>query len=125
MSRKRNQSHDDPAGKREPVITPPPRIPQSGRKRLIFFVITLLVPLALLVLLETALRYFSYGGDIDLVLRADVRGVRRYVINRSVAKRYFVHSGTVVPEPEDDVFDVDPGPDDPGYDIGFHSSLFN
>ncbi len=75
-------------------------------RRAIFTAITLLIPVVVVLLLELILRAVNYGGTLSLVIRQSRGGKEMHVINRSFARRYFVQSGTVIPEPADDAFEV-------------------
>jgi lysophospholipase L1-like esterase len=75
-------------------------------KRLTFTLVMCAVPLVILGALEASLRIAGYGGDLDLVVRKRAGGKDWYTLNRSVARRYFAQSGTVIPEPSEDVFAV-------------------
>src|SRR5437870_1143268 len=66
----------------------------------------LIVPFLFLIALETALRYFNYGDNTELVLRTRIRGKEYYQLNRSVARRYFSNSSVSIPEAYDDLFEV-------------------
>lgn len=78
----------------------------SRTKRITFFVIILAIPIILFGGFEIALRIFRYGSNLDLVITKQVNGRTVYAINRSVARRYFATSGTVIPEPADDTFEI-------------------
>lgn len=80
--------------------------PFSPRKRILFFAIVCLTPIVFFALLEALLHTFQYGGDLALVTRKVVGGKEFFCINRSVAKRYFAHTGVAVPEPADDTFEI-------------------
>ena len=75
-------------------------------KRRVFGLILLLTPVIILLLIEGALRFFSYGTDLSLVQRTVVRGREFYTINRMVGRRYFSQPGIVIPEPPDVLFPV-------------------
>ncbi len=78
----------------------------SPRKRFLFKSVLFLFPILVLALLEVTLRVIDYGGNLHLVTRKKVAGKEYYVINRSVGARYFAHAGTVIPEPADDIFEI-------------------
>jgi tetratricopeptide (TPR) repeat protein len=75
-------------------------------KRRLFGAILLLTPVIVLLLIEGALRFFSYGTDLSLVQRTTVRGREFYTINRMVGRRYFSQPGIAIPEPPDVLFPV-------------------
>jgi lysophospholipase L1-like esterase len=57
------------------------------RKKVIFYVIMVILPYFLLVLLELALRLFSYGNDLSLFIPSS--DSRYFEINRHVSERFF------------------------------------
>ncbi len=66
-----------------------------------------LLPFLILIATELLLRYFQYGGNLDLVVKKRVSNKEYYALNRSVAKRYFAQSVSSVPEAiEDDLFEI-------------------
>jgi tetratricopeptide (TPR) repeat protein len=79
----------------------------SPSRRRIFLILTILFPFLLLGLLEAVLRVADYGGDLRLVIKRQVGGKTFYSINRAVARRYFAQAGTIIPEPADDVFEIE------------------
>ena len=58
-------------------------------KRRVFAGVTLFIPVAFLVILETALRIAHYGPDISLFTTMEVGGKTYRVMNPGVGKRYF------------------------------------
>ena len=78
-------------------------------KHTLFFLITMSVPVIGLICVELGLRVFHYDSDLDLVVQKVVNGKKVYAINRSVARRFFASSGTVIPEPADDTFSIQKG----------------
>jgi tetratricopeptide (TPR) repeat protein len=58
-----------------------------GRKKLLFYSISVIIPFFFLVLLEVLLRLFSVGNDLSLF--KDNPDPRYYEINRQVGERYF------------------------------------
>src|SRR3972149_1962694 len=91
---------------RKPDLPQPNPSSLSNLKKSVFTFITLLLPVVLLFALETMLRLFEYGGNLDLVVRKTVAGHEYYSINRAVARRYFSQPGSIVPEPTDEIFAV-------------------
>ena len=91
---------------RKPDLPQPNPSSLSNLKKSVFTFITLLLPVVLLIALETMLRLFEYGGNLDLVVRKTVAGHEYYSINRAVARRYFSQPGSIVPEPTDEIFAV-------------------
>jgi tetratricopeptide (TPR) repeat protein len=91
------------------MLTPSSPVVKNGishTKRFAFFLIMLIIPILLLGGIEIALRVLRYGSNVDLVVMKQVNGRTVYAINRSVARRYFPNSGTVIPEPADDSFEI-------------------
>ncbi|MBN2356044.1 tetratricopeptide repeat protein [candidate division KSB1 bacterium] len=74
------------------------------RKRRLFTILMILIPVLFLLLLEMGLRLFHYGGEWDLVLKRSVQGHEFYTINRQVARRYFIGDDISVPEANGEVF---------------------
>jgi tetratricopeptide (TPR) repeat protein len=64
-------------------------LPPSPRKRRLFFAITVLIPLLLIVLLEVLLRTLNYGPDLSVVTTEHLAGTDRYVMNSGLKYRYF------------------------------------
>jgi len=58
-----------------------------GRKKILFYSISVIIPFFFLVLLEVLLRLFSFGDDLSLF--KDSSDPRYYEINRQVGERYF------------------------------------
>jgi len=65
--------------------------------------ILLRIPILVLVLLETGLRYFDYGKDYSQWLKVDDK---KMVLNPEIAFRYFYNIKSV-PEPSQDLFDIE------------------
>ncbi len=96
MSKQRKRAQLDPAASPE----------LSRAKRSAFTLVVLFLPLAFLVILELSLRHIEYDGSLNLVVTRTVGGQQFYSINRSVARRYFAHMSSVIPEPADDTFSM-------------------
>jgi tetratricopeptide (TPR) repeat protein len=79
----------------------------SRLKRVLFSAIIASIPILLFLSLEIGLRMAHYDSDLDLVVQKEVNGQKVYAINRSVARRYFAYSGTVIPEPADNTFAIE------------------
>ncbi len=95
------------------MSTPPNNTPgkeSRPRSRPAFWIITVLTPLLFLGGAELVLRSLNYGGTLDLVVRTKVLGKEWYTLNRGVARRYFLQEGVALPEPSDDLFEIDKGP---------------
>ena len=90
----------------------PPRIPAplSPGRRYLFGAIVAMVPVLTFVGLELALRAGGYGGDLRLVTQRTVGNHEYHVINRKVGRRYFAQAGTVVPEPAEEMFEIQKSP---------------
>jgi tetratricopeptide (TPR) repeat protein len=92
VSRKRRKpqaSRPQPSG--------PPATPAS--RLWLFRAVLVLVPFALLVLLELLLRGFGYGADMGFVLRREVRGEPRLLSNPRFPWRFFEPAAARVPPP--------------------------
>jgi len=99
MSKKhRHQKHRDPLVKRVGPLSP--------WKKLAFSFIFAAVLIILLAGLEFLLRFFTYDGNLDLVIRKNLGDRTFFALNRSVAKRYFAQPGIEIPQPQDDAFEV-------------------
>jgi tetratricopeptide (TPR) repeat protein len=81
-----------------------------GRKNFFFWIVLLGFPFALFLTLEVVLRYFNYGGSLDLVVRTTVGGKEYYTLNREIGKRYFSQEGIAIPEAFDDLFQIEKRP---------------
>ncbi len=75
----------------------------SQQKKLIFWIITVSIPVLLLLLLEAFLQIFNYGGDLDLFIEGPP-GYENYLrCNPNVARRYFFVQ-TDLPTPPKQLF---------------------
>lgn len=75
----------------------------SASKRRVFWLITILFPVILVLLVETTLRFINYGGDLDLFIEGPP-GYENYLrCNPNVARRYF-YQGNSVPTPPNQLF---------------------
>ena len=72
------------------------------RKR-IFTLITICLPVVLLMLLELVLRMIQYGGNTSLFVTAAGDFTDYYICNRQVGRRFFMNQNTL-PELSNDVF---------------------
>ena len=75
----------------------------SKTKKFIFSLLALLLPVLLLVFVESGLRLFKYGGDTSLFIPAPDEVSDYYMINKNVGKRYFFMQSTI-PDPSKDLF---------------------
>jgi tetratricopeptide (TPR) repeat protein len=83
------------------VTTPAPQL--SVQKKRIFWVATVSLPVLLLLLLETLLHIFNYGGNLDLFIGGPP-GYENYLrCNPNVARRYFI-SQSDIPTPPKQLF---------------------
>jgi Tfp pilus assembly protein PilF/lysophospholipase L1-like esterase len=80
------------------------------RKKKAFWIVTLLIPPLLLAGAELLLRWMEYGGDLDLVVKTRIMGKEWYTLNPRVAHRYFLQEGVAIPEPSDDLFEIEKQP---------------
>jgi lysophospholipase L1-like esterase len=82
---------------------PKPLSEISAAKGRLFSVITFSFPVLLLVILETALQLFHYGGNRALFVSTPNESSVYYGINTEVGRRYFFW-GNFVPTPRKDLF---------------------
>lgn len=75
-----------------------------GKKKNIFTVMLLLLPLAALVVLETLLRIFSYGPNLDLIVVKEKDEQKYYALNPEVGQRYFTQGIAAVPQLYEETF---------------------
>ena len=62
----------------------------SGRKNLIFKIITVLIPFLILLVFEGILRLAGVGDDLSLFIQNPVKGYEKYLmVNPEVGKKYF------------------------------------
>ena len=81
-----------------------PKSPEIKKtKRIIYLLITFLIPVIILVLLEVSLRIFNYGVDTTLFISIPDSSSSYYGINLNVARRYFIQLSDV-PTPRKDLF---------------------
>jgi tetratricopeptide (TPR) repeat protein len=69
----------------------------SPRKKWVFRIIMLLLPLILLTILELTLRLFNYGGNLDLLIPAPGKVSDYLMCNRNVGRRFFYTLQGVLP----------------------------
>ena len=75
----------------------------SARKKRLFQIAALLIPVFFIALLEAGLQLFEYGGNTDLFVSAPDEDSKYYGINRDIGRRYFFMQSTI-PQPRKDVF---------------------
>jgi tetratricopeptide (TPR) repeat protein len=80
--------------------------PISSKKKRIFWIVMLSLPVAVLLIAEIVLRVMNYGGNLDLITTKRMVGKEYYTVNHDVARRYFTQKGLAIPEPHDDLFDI-------------------
>lgn len=72
----------------------------SKSKKRIFWLITFLLPIIFFLLLETGLRLFDYGGNLNLFIEGP-KGYENYLrLNPNVARRYFYQEDSVPTPPK-------------------------
>ena len=84
-----------------------PQIIPHFLKQISFWILTIAFPVLFLVTGEFLLRFFDYGGNLNLVTTKLIQGKEYYTLNRTVARRYFSQPGIAPPEVHDDLFEVD------------------
>lgn len=77
--------------------------PISRDRETLFRAIALALPVLFFLLLETGLRIFNYGGNLDLFISAPKDYANYYMCNPSVGRRYFFMQNTI-PDPPNDLF---------------------
>ncbi len=77
----------------------------SPKKRVLFSLILIALPVIFLILLEGLLRLFGYGDDYPLVKEQTLYHKPKYVVNRQVARRYFNLPPEIIPEASEESFD--------------------
>jgi tetratricopeptide (TPR) repeat protein len=78
----------------------------SGKRKILFSIIMLLIPVVFFILAELLLRVTGYGNDFPLVQKKVMFGKEKYVVNREVARRYFTLPESRIPEASEEVFDA-------------------
>jgi tetratricopeptide (TPR) repeat protein len=71
--------------------------PISPRKKRVFRIVMLLLPVVLLTILELTLRLFEYGGNLDLLISAPVKVSEYKMCNGNVGRRFFYLLQDVLP----------------------------
>jgi len=103
-SKKRTQQQSVDAV-REPPLLPPFSIKRPSN------ILILIISLLFFVVLEIVLRHFNYGGNFDpLVLKGTIQGKEFYSINPEISRRYFFGMELGMPEPYQDMFEVNKSP---------------
>lgn len=75
----------------------------ASPKILLFWLLTLSIPILLFALLEVGLRLANYGGNTQLFKEVELNGKTHLMPNRNFAARYFLNT-TIVPTASNDVF---------------------
>jgi tetratricopeptide (TPR) repeat protein len=89
MSKKKDRQRTE-TKKKNTTTSKSERKPElSKAKRHVFTVLTLLVPLAVLVIFELGLRAVGYGKNLRLAQRVEENGKAWWEINQDVGRRYF------------------------------------
>jgi tetratricopeptide (TPR) repeat protein len=74
----------------------------SPRKKRVFRIVLLLLPLVLLAIIELMLRLFDYGGNLDLLISAPEKISNYKMCNKNVGRRFFhVLQSTLPAVPKD------------------------
>ncbi|MBN1352977.1 tetratricopeptide repeat protein [candidate division KSB1 bacterium] len=76
----------------------------------VYRMIVLLLPFAVLIGAELLLRALKYGTELELVRVIEIAGQKYYRINESFARRYFAGSEISIPEARNDLFRVRKSP---------------
>jgi tetratricopeptide (TPR) repeat protein len=66
-----------------------PNLHMTPKKKILFFALTLFIPIVFIMCLELSLRWFNYGHDLSLFGRQEIYGKIYYVMNPDVKFRYF------------------------------------
>lgn len=77
--------------------------PLPLKKKILFYAITLSIPVLFFVLLEASLRLVNYNGDTKLFVDPQIPYQEYYITNPNFAARYFFYTKTI-PNPSIDVF---------------------
>jgi tetratricopeptide (TPR) repeat protein len=75
----------------------------SVKRKYIFPLITICIPILFFVILEMGLRLFNYGNNLDLFISAGGEYSEYYKCNPIVGRRFF-HSKYSIPNPANDLF---------------------
>ena len=75
-------------------------------KRKLFWILTILAPIAFIVALEGVLRWVKFGDNLDFVFVQEYNGKQYYTVNRSLAQRYFPRHSIRPPGVYDGTFEV-------------------
>jgi len=76
----------------------------SGKKKIVFSGLLLLLPIFLCLIVETLLRIFNYGANLDLIVVKEKNGQKYYALNPAVGRRYFSKGILAVPELYEETF---------------------
>ena len=96
--RSKTLSEKDPG-----IPVPDPSVKSQSRKKILFTVFTVLIPVLLLVLIEAVLRLLHYGGEQRLFISAPREVAKYMMLNNKVGSRYFFMQKTL-PTPPKDLF---------------------
>ena len=78
----------------------------SPIKKRIFTFSLIILPFVFFIFLELFLKIINYGDLPEIVNKKMIAGKEYYVMNRSLASRYFTQKWTAIPEVSDDMFEV-------------------
>jgi tetratricopeptide (TPR) repeat protein len=78
----------------------------STKRKILFSIVMLFIPLLFLASTELLLRVINYGDSYPLVHKKKVFGKEKYVLNRKIGNRYFTLPETRIPEASEEIFDV-------------------
>ncbi|HEY6907621.1 MAG TPA: hypothetical protein VI230_09125, partial [Ignavibacteriaceae bacterium] len=79
-------------------------------KKTIFRIVLAVIPFALFLVLELALRAFGYADDLRLVAEIERNGKQYYTINQLVGKRYFNKDRLYFRKGSHDYFEINKSP---------------
>ena len=80
------------------------------KQTIIFWLILISIPILILTGLEFSLRLLNYGAEVNLTRQEEIGGVKYYVVNEKIARRYFTQDNGVIPEAKNDLFRVEKTP---------------
>jgi tetratricopeptide (TPR) repeat protein len=86
------------------------RAPLPRKKRILFTLLLLILPLFLLTMFEMGLRIVGYGESYPLVKKVKKFGREKFMVNREVTKRYFNLPDEMIPEASEEIFDFEKKP---------------
>jgi tetratricopeptide (TPR) repeat protein len=78
----------------------------SPFKKILFYFILFLLPFIIFLVLEIFFRAAGVGNDYPLVKQQSIYSLKRNIINRDIAKRYFSIEGRALPKPDAGSFEI-------------------